>query len=128
MKISTEEKQKKSDSVVVVAGKFHQEEVEATSKISQNAPSGNRTQGISMATRYFTTKPMVLTLCLCDQKLRSYFFVIENQSKATKQPSKQSFSYLSSTTSSNHPPFHLNRLLYCIYCEIICQNKTLQVF
>jgi hypothetical protein len=27
-----------------------------------NAPSGNRTQGISMATRYFTTKPMVQLL------------------------------------------------------------------
>ena len=29
-------------------------------KVQKCAPSGNRTQGISMATRYFTTKPMVL--------------------------------------------------------------------
>ena len=46
----------------VVCGRVGRVDGEATrfTKAKEYAPSGNRTRGISMATRYFTTKPTAL--------------------------------------------------------------------
>ena len=50
----------------------HKTEALPTAPQEQDAPSGNRTRGTSLATRYFTTKPMALSHVRCMKLCDTY--------------------------------------------------------
>lgn len=91
----------------------------------RNAPSGNRTRGISMATRYFTTKPTAL------RKLRNptpqpqtHTHNTYRKRRRTKHTNQQS-----TTTSHNHARHTLHHITQTYPSKVIphqTDNKHIQ--